>query len=314
MDANTINQSRSFFKAVTSLGIRFFTLFASVFGIWGVRAAAWSVSTGYFFFRPKRVRHSREFYQVVFPKRSRWFYLGCVWRQFHDMSAGYADTWRMKRGGKIEHSLEGWEYLESSHSSGQGGIIIMSHFGNWDAAARVLTQSGLRLMIFMGERQEEQISQEQKAALSKSGVKVMVSTTKNTPLDGVEAINFLRSGGFVSMAGDITWTERRNGVDVRFMERTVNIPASAHVLALLTGSPVFTFFAIRQGHEKYLFKNSKPWYVTATRRADRKRSIQESAQRYADELEKVIRKHPFQWHVFERFFFPEPEGSDDCLQ
>jgi len=47
---------------------------------------------------------------------------------------------------------------------------------------------------------------------------------------------------------------------------------------------------------------SPPRKVKATSRSERNAALQASAQAYAKALEEMVRRHPFQWYIFEPFF------------
>jgi len=112
----------------------------------------------------------------------------------------------------------------------------------------------------------------------------------------------LRAGGFVSIAGDIVWTDPRSQVPVRLLGHEVKIPSAPYLLGMTSGSPVFSLFTFRLGKGKHKIEMSPLPMIRASSRADRKAAIQASAQEYANALEKAIRRYPYQWYVFESIF------------
>jgi predicted LPLAT superfamily acyltransferase len=119
---------------------------------------------------------------------------------------------------------------------------------------------------------------------------------------GVEAIKFVREGGFVSVAGDLVWTEQRSRLPVCLFDHEVGLPAGPHLLALVSRAPLFTMFTFRVEKGKHLISVSAPREVKATSRSERSAALQASAQAYANALEEMVRQHPFQWYIFEPFF------------
>lgn len=271
-------------------------------GSWITRLVAWIISTGYFVFKPERVRNSLDLYRALFPGKGRLFHYYCVWKQFHEYAANYSDTIQSGWGGPLAYDSEGWEYLEEAAASGRGCMILISHLGNWEIGARGLKQKGLDMTMIMGHRPGSATSDQQKEYLRSDGLGVKVSELgTQTPLGGVEILSALRQGRMVSMAGDTSWTDRHHQVPVRFLGHEVLLPAAPHALALVAGVPILTMFGFRLGRNRHHFVAHPPRYVTASSRTDRQRAIQASAQVYADQLAESLRQYPWQWGIFTPF-------------
>lgn len=277
---------------------------SKIFGLWVFIMFAWIVSTGFFLFFPSRVIVGIRFYQALFPNRSWAYHLWCTWRQYHNFIYNFLDRFLPQDFGDISYSSEGWEYLEEAVKNKTGGIILMSHMGNWEIAARLLKRKikGTRLLLYMGIRHKEQIERTQKNSLSQSGIRIIaVNKNGGSPFDIIEGLKFLRKGGLVSLAGDIIWRGDQRIIPVRFLGHKVYLPEAPHIFALLSGAPLFIFFSFRTGREHYHFTISKPKYVKADSRFEKKEAIRKSAQEYADLLDQTIRQYPMQWYHFEHF-------------
>lgn len=273
-------------------------------GIWVIRWVAWFIATGYFFFVRRRVRTSLTFYQTVFPGRSRWHHLHCAWRQFHDQAQSHCDDIAFSFGMPVQYTTEGHEAVQQAADAGHGGIIIMSHLGNWDVAARLFRQSGFKVMLIMGEREARLVDQKQRQDLASANLKILVSRTDDDDslMTGIEALKFIRDGGFLCIAGDMGWTNPRFRQTAAFFGRRIYLPAGPHTLALVSGAPVFTLFSFRLGTGRYRFVILPPRVVKAAGRSKRNDAIAESAQIYASNLEEAVRQYPYEWHVFESIF------------
>ena len=271
-----------------------------VLGSWFLRTIAYAVTVGYFLFRPKRVGASMNLYRAVFPGRGRLFYLFCAWRQFADFTATYCDRLALDTGGEIVAVEDGWEHLEARIQQGLGGIMVVSHVGNLEIAARLFSRKGIKMMLFAGERDPREIARQQVEAMTSEGLDVRVASPgTSTPFAGLEALQFLEEGGFVATSGDLSWADPHRRVRVRMFDREIMLPGTAHLLALLTRQPLFSFYAIRTGPGRYLYRVSEPRWVTVTSRSQRNEAIQRSVQAYADELASVVQEFPWQWHIFE---------------
>ncbi|NTV58523.1 MAG: hypothetical protein HGA74_14760, partial [Deltaproteobacteria bacterium] len=177
-------------------------------GSWVIRFVAWWIATGYFLFQPSRRASSVELYEVIFPDRSRWTYLASAWRQFHSFAGTYADRIELYSDKRIQPSAQGREKLVEEGRRGNGGIILISHIGNYEVAVRAFQELGLRLLLIMGEKEAKQVARDQRETLMEQGVRIHVATAEDpSPFGGLEALQFMREGGFVSLAGDLIWTD-----------------------------------------------------------------------------------------------------------
>ena len=276
-------------------------------GLWVFRLGAWWIATGYFLLFPGRVAVGVRFFGALFPDRGRLYHLACTWRQFHRFTHVFLDRFLLSDGDSITYTHKGWELLDTALDAGKGGVLLMSHVGNWEVASRILQERGkedprIRLLLYLGQKHKEQIERTQKEALVKSGVKiVVVEQDGGSPMDIVEGINFLKAGGLVSLTGDRRWRDDQRAVAVRFLGHEALLPELPFVLALLSGAPLLIFFTYRTGEQAYHFEVLPPIAVRAGDRRQRDEAIRIAAQIYADRLAETVRKHPGEWFHFEPF-------------
>jgi predicted LPLAT superfamily acyltransferase len=274
-----------------------------VLGSWLIRFIAWWIASGYFLFLSSRRNSSIELYQVIFPDRGPGYHLYCTWRQFHSFAGTYADRIEVYANRGMIAPAQGREKLIEEGRKGTGGIILISHTGSYEVAVRAFQELGLRLLIIMGEKEAKQVAREQRETLMAQGVQIHVATAQDgSPFGGLEALKFIREGGFVSIAGDLVWTDQRSLVPVKFFNREVGLPVGPHLLAFVSGAPVFILFTFREKRGRHQIILSAPRRVKASSRSERQAAIQASAQDYADALESMVRRRPFQWYIFEPFF------------
>ena len=275
------------------------------FGQWFFKLFAWFVATGYFLFRPQRLKTGINFYKALFPNRPLPYPIWCTWRQFHSFTDVYLERAVIAHpDSKAFFSSKGLEHLERATKNRTGGVMVMSHAGNWDAAAQHLKRKlpEIDLLLYMGEKQKEQIEQLQKNDLMAAGIKIIaVDKDGGSPFDIVEGVKQLRNGGLVSMSGDVLWRKDQKSVQVSFLGHEAALPETPYVLALLSGVPLYVFFAWRTGKGHYHVSISEPIDIKCVSRSERRNVIEETAQKYADHLAENVRKYPFQWYHFEPF-------------
>jgi predicted LPLAT superfamily acyltransferase len=281
---------------------KFLLRMARLCGPWLLVVTSRIIAAGFFLFSG-RVSESRRFYGALFPERGGLYHLWCAFRQYQNFTTIHLDRFLAERSDTTTFTTQGWEKLESVIGK-QGGILLMSHLGNWEMAARLLRRQkeDLQLLLYMGVKEKEVVERLQKEDLRRAGVTIIgVDQEGGSPFAAVEGIRFLQSGGIVSLTGDIVWRSDQRKVRVSFLGHDAYLPEAPYIFALLSGAPLFVFFAFRAGKNSYRFTLSDPIAIRPHARADRDRAIGEAAQQYADLLEKRLREHPFEWYHFERF-------------
>lgn len=286
---------------------RLLSFVASYLGPGFFSVVARGIAAGYFLLFPRRTRTSIRFYRALYPGRSGLFHLSCAWRQFQRFTNVFLDRHVLQAGGPVKYTFQGRRYLIDALEKRQGGILLMSHLGNWEIGARLLRRDmpRLQLMLFVGRRTSDQIERLQKEDLLASGARIaVVDQDGGSTFDLVEAAAFMRSGGMVSMAGDMLWQPDQRYIEVRFLGHWVRLPEAPFLLALVTKAPLYIFFATGQGRQAYHFCVLAPLSVTASHRSRREAAIRQAAQAYADRLETQLRTSPFEWNHFKPFLGP----------
>lgn len=287
------------------------TRMAGIFGPWFFALVSRGVAAGYFLLFPVRVRTSVRFYKALFPRRASFFHLYCAWRQFQNFTSVYLDRFLLQTGQNIPYSFSGNDRLREAQKNGNGGILLMSHIGNWEMAAHLLRRAmpDLPMMLLMGQREKDQIERLQKNDLNASGIRVLaVDRETGSPFSLVECLSFLRSGGFVSLSGDTCWQADQHTVPVKFLGRTALLPETPHLLALVSGAPLFIFFSAKKDRAPYHFTISPGIRIQAHTRENRRLAIRKSTQTYADQMAAHLKTTPFEWYHFEPFLENETLG------
>jgi len=289
---------------------RFLTTLTRHAGPWVFRFFAWFIAAGYFVFFPGRVARSVRFYRILLPGHGLLRALLLTWRQYQNFTSVFLDRFLLQERGDIEYESEGFPYLEEAVTSGRGGVLLMSHLGNWEVSAHLLKGKGMKLLLYVGEKHREQIERMQKQSLSERGVRIVTaSPDAASPFDLVEAIRFLREGGLVSMTGDRLWHASQRSVPAVFAGRETLLPETPHLFSLLSGAPILPFFVYREAGGRYRIRVGPPWTVNAASRKDRDDAVRHSVQAYARILEEEARSHPDQWYHFEDFLGEEPRRN-----
>ena len=287
---------------------------SKILGPWIFVLVSWGIAAGYFLFFPRRVGVSRHFYSALFPNRNRFYYLWCSWRQYQNFTYLFLDRFLARDFDNISYTSEGWKHVEATIGT-TGAVILMSHVGNWEVAAHFMKQQRphIELLLYMGIREKEEIERIQKDDLLESGIRIIAMDQDVKPsFDIVSGVQFIKSGGLVSMAGDKLWKRDQRTVAVEFLGHEVYLPEFPYVFALLSGAPLFIFFSFRTGRRRYHFTLSQPTYMGSPTRDQRNEVVRRSAQRYADLLQEAVCRNPFEWFHFEPFLGQSLGGALDA--
>lgn len=281
---------------------RILVCLANLLGPWVFVIISRTIAAGYFLFSGRR-RESRRFYAVLFPQRGAFYHLWCTFRQYQNFTSIHLDRLLANQGRPAVFSSEGGERLEAAIGN-SGAILLMSHLGNWEMAARLLMQQkrDLRLLLYMGAKEKEGVERTQKEELRQAGVTIIAADqTGSSPVAAIEGIRVLQGGGLVSMTGDVVWRADQRQLPVTFLGHRAYVPEAPFIFAMVSGAPIFVFFAFRDGARSYRFVLPEEIKVRPASRAERTSALVEAAQRYAVLLEEALRAHPLEWYHFDRF-------------
>lgn len=181
--------------------------------------------------------------------------------------------------------IVGAEYLEQCLRLGRGAILITAHYGNWELAARFLTQYlGYTLHVVARDADDPTTAVLVNRIRQKGGYQVI---PKGRAVRA--ALQALKRNEFVALLPD----QNAGDVFVPFFGRLAGTVAGPAVLALHTGAPIVCGFCTRQPGNNFLFEILPPFSVEPT--GDKKRDITDIMARITSTIEQQIRKHPSQW-------------------
>lgn len=281
---------------------------SKVMGIWFFILTAWIIASGYFVLSPHKIMNSIAFYRSLYPTQSLLYHICCVWKQYHNFIYVFLDRWLIQNDMPVHYTQEGLHYIEELAQKKTGALILMSHLGNWEIGAYLMSRhtmnrSETKLLLFLGVKRYEQIERIQKEDLKKNGINIITAEEHiNSPFAILEGFKFIRSGGFVSMAGDRFINKDQDTVSVKFLGHNVLLPETPFAFALIANVPIIIFFTTRSGKQQYHCVAYPPKRVIATTKSERKDAINRAAQEYANILEEMAKRHPHEWYHFETFF------------
>lgn len=279
-------------------------LASTLLGAWFFKMVSGGIATGYFFLFPSRLKNSLRFYKALYPQSSLAWHLWCSYRQYLSFTNVFLDRTRFLQNRLQEPVCEGWRHIETALQKNSGAVILMSHVGNWEIAAQLLNRmnANMRILLFMGSRQADQIESLQKKQLVQNGIQVLaVENPQTSAWNILEGVRFLRNGGVVSITGDRLWDGRERCVEVPFLDHFVQVPEVPYRLALAGRSPLIVFFCFREKGGFFRLMASSPIHLRQESGEARAQLVKTAARQYTELLEAAVRRYPYQWFHFEPF-------------
>ena len=182
-------------------------------------------------------------------------------------------------------TLKGEEHLQWCVQQGKGTLIITAHYGNWEIAARYLTQcKGYVLNVVARDADDSATAVLVNRIREQGGYCVFPRG------QAVRAVlQALKRNELVAMLPD----QNAGDVFVPFFGRLAGTVAGPALLALRSGAPILPVFCTRQPDNTYLFEMLPPFVVQPS--GDKERDVTDTMAHITALIEQQVRKHPSQW-------------------
>jgi len=188
---------------------------------------------------------------------------------------------------------EGYEHIEQGLAAGRGVILALPHLGGWEWAGRWLASKGVGVTAVVEAIEPPELFDWFKELRQKLGMNVVALGNHA----GSEVLSALDRNDIVCLLSDRDIT--RTGVAVDFFGERTTLPGGPATLALRTGAPILptaVYFTDQTDGHLGVIRPPMPVERTGGRlRAD----VERVTQSLAAELEHLIRRSPYQWHLFQ---------------
>jgi predicted LPLAT superfamily acyltransferase/GT2 family glycosyltransferase len=201
----------------------------------------------------------------------------------------------------FEMRSDGLEHIREAVRHGKGLLLLGAHIGNFEVGGFALADTGVRITI-VGVRKEIERVETYLHARYRDGRLPMDTLTlqDDDSFSFLEIPRALQRGEVLAMLADRKWGGRF--VTHPLLGRDVDFPAGPFIVASITGSPIVTWFVVKDAPDAYHFYAMAPVVVEKAARKERERVVREAVARYAADLETILEKYPFQWYNFYDFW------------
>lgn len=181
--------------------------------------------------------------------------------------------------------------MEEVIAAGKGCIIVLPHFGSWEAGAVYLASLGPFAAVAEVLKPPELFDL---FCRLRAGVGIEIFPYNSKPETREKMIDALKGGITLALLCDRDL--KGTGVEVEFFGERTSLPPGPAVLAMRSGSPIVCVNVRNMSGGMWIGHATEPFWVEDT--GDKERVVQETMQKIANKLEVLIREDPAQWHMF----------------
>ena len=303
-------------EAGTLIGIRFMVKIYSILGRGWFSVVLVPVMAYFFVIRRSARRASMDYLRKVrrcYPERFQSQSLTWLsFRHFFAFGQSMLDkiiVWAHKHT-EINIDLESKKMLFGQLDSGQGCLLMGSHFGNLEYSRGISTRyPELVINVLLHDQHAEKFS----TFMEEVGTESRMNLIQVTDIDFELALSLrekVQRGEWVVIAADrVPVGERKRVCSVNFFGEKASFPVGPYVLASLLHCPVYLmhcFYDERQYHVGVEFFGNELNFP----RKNRQQAYENAAQKFASALEKQVVRFPLQWFNF--FDFWSTNDDQEC--
>lgn len=185
---------------------------------------------------------------------------------------------------------EGKEYFETVLALGKGMIVVLPHYGSWEAGAVYLASQGKFSAVAEVLKPPELFKL---FCDLRESIGIKIFPFDHKPKTRIKMIDFLKEGGMLALLADRDL--RGTGVEVEFFGEKTTLPPGPAALAFKSGAPILCVSVIKNDDGTWTGRAGAPIYPDIE--GDRRAVINQVMQQIAHELENLIREDPAQWHM-----------------
>lgn len=196
------------------------------------------------------------------------------------------------------------DVLADALRAGHGAVVVTGHFGNWDIAAKTLSDYGRPVNVVMAREVNATTHEYVRQARERAGVRLIYSDS--SVFSSLNMIRAVRRNEIVALQLD-----RMLGAGgarlMPFFGVPVRFPSGPFVLARLSGAPLIPVFIPRLGTRHYAIRVGGRF--TLPREARDSRALDQVMIQVVAVFEAIVRAHPTQWFQFAPFWPTTPAAA-----
>jgi predicted LPLAT superfamily acyltransferase len=264
----------------------------------------------YFSFASPDVPATMDFHRRIFGPQPWWKRRWLVFKHFFSFGRAIIDRVAILAGNTKHYSFtfDGEHHIHEAVAEGNGVLLLTAHLGNWEAAGQLLSRINAPINVAGFDKEPDEIRE---LLLKSSKKHFQLIALTGAPTDAIQLVAAMRRGEVVCLMGDRTYGSPATSVP--FLGSHAPFPIGGYVMAAIAGAPIVQVFSLREPRGHYHFFGFPPLRPHRPPHHERNAYLRECARQFANRLEGIVKRDPFQWYNFFPFWdeppVPKSEGG-----
>jgi predicted LPLAT superfamily acyltransferase len=262
----------------------------------------------YFSFASPDVPATMDFHRRMFGPLPRWKRRWFVFKHFYSFGRAIIDRTAILGGGakNFSFTFDGEHHIHDAVAAGKGVLLLTAHVGNWEAAGQLLSRVKCPINVTGFDKEVPAI----RAVLDRSAQQhFKLIPLTGSPTDAIQLVAAMRRGELVCMMGDRTYGSPAQKIP--FLGGEAPFPIGGYVMAAIAGAPIVTVFSLREPGGHYHFFGFPPVPPNRPPHHERDAHLRACATQFAERLESIVKRDPFQWYNFFPFWEEQPRPKSE---
>jgi predicted LPLAT superfamily acyltransferase len=266
------------------------------------RLVLYPICAYFLLFSPRTRSASREYLGCALGRPA---HLADLWRHTYTFAATVLDRVYFLDGqfDRFDIEKQGLDVLRRTLAGGRGCLLIGAHLGSFELLRTLAAGDEMTVSAVMYEDNAANITGVLKTLNPEIRSRILVPGEVDTVLRISER---LAHGEIVAVLGDRSAGSDKTVV-CRFFGRDAAFPQGPLLLAQSLRVPAMLFVGLYEGGARYTVRFEPLCEAYTGDRTLRAAWVRESAQRYADRLERLCRLAPYNWFNFYDFWCKSPD-------
>lgn len=221
-----------------------------------------------------------------------------VWRQFYAMSHVVLDRFAAFAGQSFDICIDDQDGIMQRLQRAEGGFVILSsHVGNQELAGYFIrSEKPMHVLIYLGDTTT--VNRERERLFSERGLYFLPMEADGSHI--FEMHQVLERGECLSIHGDRLFSDSRR-LTTSLLGAPAEFPEGPYRVAAAERVPVITMFMLRTGHKRYELR-IRDLSRVGDDTLNNRQLAQAFLERYAEEMEQILRERPELWFNFFDFW------------
>lgn len=274
-------------------------LMVKYFGKWSISLIALPVVFYYMTVMPGVRKNEMKYWSSIYPGCSKIKYLICIYKHYVMFGKTLIDRITAGHGIKTSHNFDcnSKSIIKGEIQKGNAIILLCSHIGGYNLFRFLCDSFDLpfHFMMYQNGDNENGSRYSMNDQLEKGNVRFI---NPAEPMNVIfEAVDVLNRREILLTMGDRVSGENSKYHEARMKGLKMKLPLGPWHIAYLTKAVVICIFIIKEKKE-YRFIAQKPISFDYSGGIRKKIAIINAVSTYAEYLEEMIYKYPFQWFNF----------------